>query len=768
MSPAARLPLALALQSGAVLLYELLLTRLFAITLFADFAHLALALALLGIGVGAMAQHLRPTLVPDEGLERRIGWLGLLQAALILTAVLAAIRFPVLDISEVPPTTYQDRSTIKDNLLDPVWFAALLPMLAAPFAVSGLIFSGVFSRRKAEIGMLYAADLLGAAVGAVLFVPLLGWLAGPDAAFIALFASALGSLLLLRSSGSRPGTLVAGIVCGASLLATLVAIKGDLLQIREAAGYSDQKVVYTRWTPLTRLAIHRDQRGDYMLLDNTSASEILQDEERRAKVALEPTRAIVYHLFDPPAHIAIMAASAGPEVAVAQSLGFSGIDAIDIAGEIFDVVADRYPDDPVNPYLQGDTHRINADGRAAILRATEPYDVIQMVHANLWSSAGMLNSAWSPALLETTEAFETYLDHLSEDGVVSIGKGRETPGIIKAAGAALIARGVKDPWRYAAYVSGTTSVMLLRKHPWTPAERDRLVEAMKVFPHCGFILDPGAEDAEQVWKEALGGFVPMTDDHPYVDNPEMLLETWERAMRAVDSDNTTAMVALYRSIVLQCSLVLIAGLLFLGVPLVLRGRKELRVSGAATALGFTAALGYGYLSIETVLIHDLVLFVGHPTYAVTAVVLTMLLFSGAGSLWASWRPPSARVGRLLLLGVVGMGAVVAFGLVPVLYAALLWLPLVARLGIVGLSLAPLAFAMGTAFPVGMARMPAGGASVIPWAWAINGWMSVAGSLGTVLVARLYGYSWAFGLALLAYGVAFLLWPLLARVGQERG
>ncbi|MFT5684915.1 MAG: hypothetical protein ACI8RZ_005860, partial [Myxococcota bacterium] len=36
------------LISGSLILYELLLTRLFAVVMFAQFAHLALALALLG------------------------------------------------------------------------------------------------------------------------------------------------------------------------------------------------------------------------------------------------------------------------------------------------------------------------------------------------------------------------------------------------------------------------------------------------------------------------------------------------------------------------------------------------------------------------------------------------------------------------------------------------------------------------------------------------------------------------------------------------
>ena len=48
------------------------------------------------------------------------------------------------------------------------------------------------------------------------------------------------------------------------------------------------------------------------------------------------------------------------------------------------------------------------------------------------------------------------------------------------------------------------------------------------------------------------------------------------------------------------------------------------------------------------------------------------------------------------------------------------------------------------------------AGVVPWAWAINGWMSVMASLLTIVVSRMHGYGNAFGVALGAYGLALLL------------
>ena len=71
-------------------------------------------------------------------------------------------------------------------------------------------------------------------------------------------------------------------------------------------------------------------------------------------------RSIVYRIHDAPARVAILAASAGPEVSIAQMYGYENIDAIDIAQEIADLVAEKFPDSPVNPYLHGNTNRRTA------------------------------------------------------------------------------------------------------------------------------------------------------------------------------------------------------------------------------------------------------------------------------------------------------------------------------------------------------------------------------------------------------------------------
>ncbi|MFT5682390.1 MAG: hypothetical protein ACI8RZ_003308 [Myxococcota bacterium] len=759
------LSLGVFLISGSLILYELLLTRLFAVVMFAQFAHLALALALLGMGVGATMQHLWPSLVPRKGLTGRLGWLALIQGLLTLLAVWAAVSFPVIEQFETPPLNYQERSKVRDDLLNMGWFLALLPILSAPFAAAGLAFAGSFQRAKEHIGQVYGADLAGGAVGAVIFIPLLSSLAGPDAVFVILISAGLAGLIL--AVGRLQQGLSAAMLLG-GLVFSALSLSGEVLTIQRTAGYSDDLVTYSEWTPLVRLSVHEDERrGTYILLDNTSASQVFLNETELNRSAKEENRSVVYKLHDPDSRVAILAASAGPEVAIARDHGFSNIDAIDIAAEIFGIVGDRFPDSPVNPYTDGTVNRVYADGRAAILRAEEPYDIIQMVHANLWSSAGLLSNTWSPSLLETREAFDTYLSQLSEDGTISFGRGNATDALLRSAHAALKARGAKKPWQHMAYFRGRTSVLLIKRRPWTEAEMTGLNAALATYNRShDFVFETLADTVPRPYARMINHAGVMTDDRPYLDSPEMVGQSLKAAFSQIQGESEEPMAVLYRSVVIQLVFVLAAGMLFLGVPLIWRGRSDLAgVKRVGRGILYIAGLGYGYLAVEIVLIHELVLFVGHPTYAITAVVLGMLLSSGIGSVLAGRMTGNeavlTRKLQQVLSAVILFGALQAAVVAPLLYSAALTLPLAARIVITLLAMAPLGLVMGMPFSLGLRILPASSSGAIPWFWAINGWMSVVASLLSVLISRLYGYSTALIVALVAYCLC------LAMAGQLR-
>ncbi len=765
------LAVALFLFSFSLVLFELVLTRLFGVVLFAAFAHLALGLALLGISFGSVLQHMFPRIVPSEGLERRLGWLAIAQGLTTLLAVVCTLTFPLTTQFAEHPDGFGDRSTITWQLLDPVWFSALLPVLTIPFVIVGLAFAGTFQHRKEHIGRLYGADLVGGALGALIFLPLLDTMSGPDTAFVITLGAGLAGIVLFHAAKARAPMGLAGLTVLASLILLVVSASGgELMKVRYAAGYSEEQVSYTRWTALTRLSIHEDHRGTYVLLDNTSASHVILTEQERKHKALELNRSLVYRMHQPGARIAILAASAGPEVAVAQSYGHHGIDAIDIAA-IGELVAERYPDSEINPYVVGDTRVIESDGRAAILHAEEPYDIIQMVHANLHSSAGLLSNAWSPSLLETKEAFRTYLEHLSDDGTLSFGRGPHTRSLVRSAHAALLELGYDKPAEHILYITGRATVMLVKKRAWTAEERDFVARAVEQMRGQEITLDPVFRDKGK-YRKILNNASLMTDNRPYMDSQKKVRRTLGTAfwnMLTGGPDEVTATQVIYNTLVIQALFVVVMSGLLLGLPLLRRRAARMeRVPGAWAGLLYVACLGYGYLAVEVVLIHELVLFVGHPTYAITVVVLALLLMSGLGSGFIQRWPGEVLTKRLhIVLGVVlALGALQAWLVPPLLHTFALGLPISVRLGLTFLALAPLGFVMGMPFPLAMRIIPEKASGIVPWAWALNGLMSVTASLGTVIISRLWGYSQAFAVALAFYVVALALAHRLRGVGEE--
>ena len=96
------LALALGLISFSVLLYEILLTRIFSVVLLYHFAYVAISLALLGFSVGALWVHYRPTLHAVD----RIGRTAVVYGAAYALSILGCVLF-LLDRSPLVYHLYQ-------------------------------------------------------------------------------------------------------------------------------------------------------------------------------------------------------------------------------------------------------------------------------------------------------------------------------------------------------------------------------------------------------------------------------------------------------------------------------------------------------------------------------------------------------------------------------------------------------------------------------------------------------------------------------------
>jgi hypothetical protein len=193
----------------------------------------------------------------------------------------------------------------------------------------------------------------------------------------------------------------------------------------------------------------------------------------------------------------------------------------------------------------------------------------------------------------------------------------------------------------------------------------------------------------------------------------------------------------------------VSGTLIL-LPLALARKRDRKLEGPkARVLVYFGLLGVGFLFVELPLIQRFILFLGQPIYAFTAVVVSVLFFSGLGSL-ASPRLSPRRSLPLLVV------AILIYPLVlPLLFHALLGAPFAFRVLVTMISLAPLGLLMGTPFPGGLAWLGNRAPGLVPWAWAINGCASVVASVLAAMVALSAGFTWVLAAGALAYAGAWL-------------
>ncbi len=287
--------------------------------------------------------------------------------------------------------------------------------------------------------------------------------------------------------------------------------------------------------------------------------------------------------------------------------------------------------------------------------------------------------------------------------------------------------------------------------PW-----HKIVEGVEVSPRAQFIRDYPFD------------ITSATDNAPYffftLSTSSVLRALFSRNHQTgIDWKNNLGLVVLGAMLVI--SFVAVAG--FLVVPLALQKAAH---KPSITPLLYFVAVGLGFIVIEIALIQRFVLFLGHPTYAMTVVVFLMLLSGGMGSFASKyWLNGRLRV-RAVLGAIILLVTVYSFLLQNVL-GALVGLPFPEKLLLCAMLLVPLGFLMGMPFPAGLREIAgqyraisgesaATDDSTIEWAWAMNAASSVLGSVLAIVLALHFGLNATLGFAAGTYFAAAaltLLW-----------
>ncbi|MGO4881239.1 MAG: hypothetical protein ACLP59_10495 [Bryobacteraceae bacterium] len=738
--PWPHLYLGVALTTLATLLLELSLTRIFSVVFYYHFAFLAISIALFGLGVGGVFSYVVAGW--KTPLFRKLGYLSMLNSLLVIAALAVVIAQ-----KEEPGA----------------WGLALVYFTTSlPFFVSGTVVSLAISESVERVDRVYFFDLLGASAGCLLLVPLLNHFGGLSTVMLVAVLFAAAGAIWHSMAGSVKSRAAAVALALAAFAFVFYNNTHDVLAIRYAKGQKLKKEEFVEWNSFSRIAV----RDDSIFIDADASTGIASFDFAHLTAfqrheLLEQGPALPYAVR-PGAKALVIGPGGGWDVARALASGSHDITAVEINPIIATtVMRDRYVAKSQGIYLRPDVRIVVEDGRSFVRRSHERYQVVQATLVDTWASTAAGAFALSENNLYTTDAMRDYLLHLTDDGMAAFTRWgldppRESLRLVSLAMAALNELGEPEPWKHIIVGrEGTTEgwgaqdTVLIARQPFSAADLDRARAALAAAHMQAIYLPderiPGqftdllrSPDPAAYERNYQYNITPVGDNQPfffYTVQPRDILSFLEHASdRTADYKINKAVPLLFA----LAAISVLATLIMLALPPVVLGTRLPRQKGVVRFLLYFVAIGAGYILIEMALIQKFVLFLGHPTYALTVVIFSMLVSSGIGSYFSRriLGDNDQRLYRALALIAV-LVALLAAVLTPLLSAGV-GLPLGLKFAITIALISPAGFVMGMPFPTALRRLEQWHKPSVRWAWSLNAAASVLGSVGSLVCAIYMG------------------------------
>lgn len=800
----------LGLTTFSTLLLELTLTRIYSFILWYHFAFMSVSLALFGLSAGGVLHYLYPKFVEGESWPRQIARLNTIfgvSIAFLLVALLSVKWIP-----EVTPTGMAQ-------------LAILYFMSSVPFFFSGLSTSVVLKRQVSRVNTVYFVDLFGAALGCIVLIPILDILGGIHAAMLLAVIAASGGVFYGLIDG--PKAARTPIIAVASLA---VVFMGNLLfgflDVRYVKGYNVAQIfpeppIYEGWNSFSRVAVYHWNDETYRdfsldpLRENPETQLLAQQREqyiswgRSDRYVGEYPKQLNMHIDgmagtminrwdgDPASvpHLKyeitsvgyylkdgqdfdalIIGPGGGNDVMTALHYGAKHITAVELNPLIKHITTEV-----VNDFTSDMNNRPNVDyhvdeGRSFIRRSDDTYDIIQASLIDTWAATAAGAYTLSENTLYTVEAFEDYLAHLKDDGIVAMARyifspPRQSLRVANLAMTALEQAGKENPSQHIMiFKVKDVANILVKKSPFTEAEITdmerrtqeigfEIVYTPRTHNNLAFFNVIAGPDRQAYIEEYPFDISASYDDRPFFFNMVRPQDWWKVLTFQVDakqgrieggqSFNYDAVYILFTLLFWAAFLValFILGPVFLRSNVVDGGGEGL----TARLVGYFSCLGLGFMLIEIALLQKFVLFLGHPVYALAVILFSVLLSSSLGSRYAQ-RFPLEKLHITMAIAIVGIAVIslIYIGLFPSIFRYLIALPTFVKILMTVVLLAPLGFLMGMPFPSGLRLLASHNEEYLPWAWGINGSTSVLGSIIAFAWALAYGYTATLLLGMVIY------------------
>lgn len=736
------------LTSLAVVLFEVSLTRIFAVILWYHFVFLVMSISILGLGVGAGLF----TLAPFRNRFKVRGY-----AELALYALMFGVMIP---ISVMSTLIYPFRDVI-------IGYAGII---FVPFVFAGLFSAGAFHSFGEYAQRLYFADLVGAALGSILIILLLPYVGAINAAiFIGILPLVASYLIYRRVVDKRHKWLSLICIIIVSTLG-LVNINFDLIGIDfgfnpETAKTmfsrlrsEDYEIVFSKWTPFARTDVVESLSGREKVIytDGGAGSVMINfDGDLSSVEYLKHDTAYFPFKLGNNGKVLILGSGAGKDVLLALLAGSGDITAVEINRSVVQAMKE-FSDFNGNLYGREEVRVVIGDGRNFVERDNGFYDLIYLPLVFTQSAEGV-GFALAENYIFTVEAFGSYLDRLAPNGRVALLL-HDTYDLTKAMVMVyqmFIHRGLS------AVEVANRMVIAYKPHPGY----NGVMYPVLVFRNEPFSSEEITSIRSSIWNMGMVGVHVPGLNYPVVATP--LISETQSLQEFVHSvpfdvrpatDNSPFFYNSERGLpdVLRLLLVVIV-FAFLGT-LVYAFSKAKKIasdpSGRRLMWWMTisfSGLGAGYMLLEVALIQKLVLIFGNPTVAFSGVLFLLLISGGLGSLISS-AYTDVGLTRIISISTLTVGVIGALYSISLssITQTLIGATLTQQVVGVILIVAPLGFLMGIPFSSSLRLARVYDENVIGLAWAVNGITSVFGSVLAVSLAMSHGFSAVFAIGAICY------------------
>ena len=767
------------ITSFTILTLEITLTRLLSVLTWYHLVFFAVSTALLGMTVGSVTVYLYPDWFHSEKLPENLTKASLIGSLIIPFCLVMLLQIPV-QMSVLSLVTITLFSTL-------------------PFYILGICISAVLTKTSLPIGKLYASDLAGAALGCLIVLIGLEILSAPNMILVCGASAALASI----SYGwtvKLPRLRVIGIwILTVTILLVLVSSipSNRLHPVTTKGKFEDKNIYLERWNSYSRVTVGnavevephywspspfrpKDFRTlQYLLkIDSDAGTTIRRFSSLEDIDHLRYEGTNLVHYLRPHGTACIIGFGGGKDILGAILFGHEKIIGIDVNRIFVDLLENEFREFAGIAKYPG-VELIADEARSYLARNELDCTIIQMSLIDTWAATGAGAFSLSENGLYTTNAWEIFLNRLTEDGILTVSRWYnpenlgETGRLVSLAVATLQNSGVEDPSSHLAMISvNSVATILVSKRPFN-SEDIQTIKKVSDDMQFDLVLVPGDLPQNDVLKGILSAqtkkqlsdftrkqalnISPPTDDNPYFFNQLRLRNIYLAYVvtPGIIQGNliaTATLVGLIFSLAVMAVVTIVIPLWF---KLHISGDGKSRDITRAFAGIYFSLIGAGFMLVEIALIQRFSVFLGHPVYSLSVLLFTIIASTGLGS-YISERLPIDRKPWFLVLPILTAFLIISMRLmISVFLPALTTTSMSGKIIAAILLIGPLGFVMGFFFPMGMRLVRKINDEDSPWYWALNGIFGVLCSAVAVLLSIYMGISYNFYLA----GLCYILLPI---------